>query len=895
MRLSILTVVIILSNSIPLFSQEVEFKVPNHEVGVTLTRFLNEIEAKKEVKFFFLEEWTNTILISNSYKDQPIKTALENILLGRNIDIDFIYGYGIVLLKDPTADKIRNKILQNIDGTITKIVVGDSAKAIWGKQVILRGILKDEKFSDPLVGATVYANEIGKGTSTDTNGSYSISLPVGKHLVTYKALNYEDENYQVDLFQSGTINLSMKEQPITLDEIVVKDNAEIENFESTISGRTRITAQELQTIPTFLGEVDVIKSIQLLPGVNSVGEGSAGFNVRGGSGDQNLILLDEGIIFNPNHLFGFFSAFHPDALKDVTFYRGTIPAQFGGRISSVLDVKQKDGDKKEYHGAGGLGIVTSRLLIEGPILEDKISFLLAGRTSYSDWLLSQVNNDDVRNSEAFFYDLAGKVSAFINKKNKISASYYLSKDKFKFSNDTTYYWQNSSASITYESYLNSNFSFFTNLSAGNYSYEVRDEDLDESFSWKYDITNFQLKSFATYSNKNHLVHLGFDIKGYDFDRGRLRPLSESSNVRNIELDNDLSLITSFFVSDEIQIGTNLIVSPGIRMSFYQLLGDHDQFIYNPEVPREDFDIIDTLSFKSGETAARFSGIEPRLSLKYSFNENNFVKAGYSRSYQYIHLLSNTTAITPIDSWIPSTTYIKPQIGDQYSLGFFKRIPKKRLTASLEAFYKLINNVPEYKDGAELALKQNLETELVNSQADIRGVELSVQKNGRLSGEFNYTYTSSRRKTSAEFETLQINNNEFFPANYDQPHNIKINSNYDISKRHVFSVNFNLASGRPITSPSERFEIDGVLAANFTERNQLRIPLYHRLDVSILVRTNHKKNKKWEGSWSLTIYNVYSRRNAYSVFFQEDENGQPQAYRLSVLGSAFPSITYNFKF
>ncbi|MEQ8926474.1 MAG: carboxypeptidase-like regulatory domain-containing protein [Fulvivirga sp.] len=875
--------------------QNVDFRVPEHKIGVSLTEFLNEIEEKEYVKFFFLPEWTAQITVSTSYKDQPIATALQSILAGRSINIEYIYDYGIALIKDPTADIIRQEILDNIDGDLIRYTIGDSVNANWGSNVRIRGIIKDEKFNEPLVGITIYANEVQKGTATGADGSYSLTLPVGKHIITYAGLNYQDKNIAFSLYESGKYDVIMEEKPITLDEIVVKDNAEKENFESNVVGRTRITAAELQTIPAFLGEIDVIKSIQLLPGVNSVGEGSAGFNVRGGSVDQNLILLDEGIIFNPNHLFGFFSAFHPDALKEVTFYRGAIPAQYGGRISSVLDVRQKDGDRNEYHGSGGLGIVTSRLMVEGPIAKDKVSFLFAGRTSYSDWLLKQVKNDDVRNSEAFFYDVTGKVTAYINKKNKIAASYYLSNDKFKFSNDTAYYWQNHSASITHESYVNQKLSLFNNFSVGNYNYEVRDEDVDESFSWKYSIDNFQFKSYINYAFEKHLLTAGVDVKGYDFARGDLKPLSSSSNVRNIELNNDRSLEAGVFISDEMQVGNNLIITPGLRYSFYRLFGDHQLFKYNPELPRDDFEIIDTVNYDNGEVAASYSGLEPRLSAKYSLDANNFIKAGFSRSYQYIHLLSNTTAITPIDSWVPSSEYIKPQIGNQYSIGYFKRMPVKKLTASVEVFYKQIDNVPEYKDGAQLALKQNIETELVNSEADIRGLEFSIQKDGRLSGEFNYTYTSSRRRTFSQFESLQVNNNEFFPANYDQPHNIKINANYDISRRHVLSFNFNLASGRPITAPVERFEIDGVLVANYTERNQYRIPTYHRLDVSLLIRTNHKKDKKWEGSWSFTLYNVYSRRNAYSVFFQESESGRPTAYKLSVLGSIFPSITYNFKF
>jgi hypothetical protein len=877
------------------YGQELSYKIPEHTVGITVTKFIAELESTNKIKFFYLSEWTNRIVVRKSYAGQDIKIALEYIFKGRGINLEYIYGYGVVLLKDYVTDKIRREVLNNLDKSIDNFSFGDSTKANWGEDVTFKGQIKEDKFNEPVVGATLYANEVDEGTVTDPNGYFNLKLPVGEHLISVKALNYESQNFFLKLYANGKLDLIMEENPIILDEIVVKDNAEKENFENIVSGKTRLTAKTIGEIPSFLGEVDVIKSIQLLPGVNTVGEGSAGFNVRGGSADQNLILLDDGIIFNPNHLFGFFSAFHPDALKEVTFYRGAIPAQFGGRISSVLDVKQKDGNANEYHGSGGLGIVTSRLMFEGPILKDKLSFLFAGRSSYSDWILNSVKNDDVRNSSAFFYDITGKLSAYINKKNRLTASYYLSKDKFKFANDTTYRWQNSSIAINHERYINSKTSHITSLSGGNYGYEVRDEDSDESFSWKYGINNFQLKSFVTFGSKNHLITAGIDLTGYEFERGRLSPLSDASNIKNVQLINDYSLIAGVFVSDEIQIGEKLTLLPGLRFSSFGLYGPHDHYTYASEEDKDDFEIIDTLRYASGDIATRYSGIEPRFSAKFKIDNNNFFKAGYSRAYQYIHLISNTAAITPIDSWVPSSKYVEPQIGNQYSVGFFKRVPSKRVNASVEVFYKNISNVPEYKDGAELALKQNVETELVNSEADIRGLELSIQKDGRLSGEINYTFTSSRRKTSTSVSELQINNNEFFPSNYDQPHNIKLNANYDISKRHVFSVNFNLASGRPISAPVESFTIDRITVTNYTERNQYRIPIYHRLDLSILIRTSHKKDKKWEGNWTFTIYNVYSRRNAYSVFFDENENGRPTAYKLSILGSIFPSVTYNFKF
>lgn len=886
---------ILLFSSICLYSQkQLEVKVPAHSVNIELATFLDEVNSKTSIKFFYSEEWIAGIKVTTSYQGRVLNSALTEIVAGRDIELEPIYDYGILLLKNPKKDKRRKSIIDSLNILPKFYSIGDSANTNWLKSYTVSGEIKEDKFEEPIQGISINAIEQQVGTSTDSNGKFSLSLPAGKHILAIQGLNYEAQYLRIGLFDNGELNIKLSEKPLTLDEVVIRDNAKKDNFETALVGRTRISAQELETLPAFLGEVDIVKSIQLLPGVNSVGEGSAGFNVRGGTADQNLILLDDGVIFNPNHLFGFFSSFHPDAVQDVTFYRGAIPSEFGGRISSVLDVKQKDGNLNELKGSGGIGIVSSRLLIEGPIQKAKASFLIAGRSSYSDWVLQNINNDDIRNSSAFFYDITGKISVFPNQKNKWTASVYTSFDRFSFANDTTFYWQNQSLSIKNEKIFNSKKSLVTSLSASNYNYEVRDEESAEGFSWNYSITNFRLKSYLDLFLKSHNLKLGVDINHYVFDRGELDPIGNQSTFQEIKLNQDNATVGALFFNDEYRID-NFVFNAGLRFSLYQLHGEHEQIVYNEDFRRSDLNIIDTVNFETFEAAQRYFGIEPRLSIKYSLNEASFFKVGISRSYQYIHLLSNTTAITPLDSWVPSSAYVEPQIGMQYSLGFFKEVPNLKLRASIEGFYKRIENVPEYIDGADLALKQNIETELVNSLADIRGAELSIQKAGRLSGEFNYTFTSSRRRTSSRFEEAKINNNEFFPANYDQPHNIKISTNYDISKRHVFSLNFNLASGRPITAPNERFVIDGIIVGNFSERNQYRIPTYHRLDASFLIRTNHKKDKNWTGSWTLTLYNIYSRRNAYSVFFQENSENIPQAYRLAVLGSIFPSITYNFKF
>nr|WP_246203067.1 TonB-dependent receptor [Fulvivirga lutimaris] len=834
-------------------------------------------------------------MVNKSYAGQNVKTALESILIGRNFQIRLIYNYGLVLLRDPKIDEIRADIISQAEDEIPSYNFGDTNNAKWGEEVTLNGTIFSDATSEPLIGATIYANEIDKGVASDANGKYNIRLPVGEHLMTIQGLNYETQTFFVKIYESSKFDITLQENPYTLDEIIVEDNAINESFQNVTSGTTRISLEEIKKAPSMMGEADIIKSVQLLPGVNSVGEASAGFNVRGGTADQNLILLDNGIIFNPNHLFGFFSSFHPDAVKDVTFYKGSIPIQYGGKISSVLDVRQKDGNSKRLKGSGGIGLITSRLMLEGPIVKNKVSFMVAGRSSYSDWLLKRAKDDELRQSSTIFYDFTGKISALVNKKHKLSASIYHSNDKFKLSSDTLYSWQNSSVAINLERTIKEGVYHISSLSAGNYSYTIEDEDPLESFDWKYGVNNFQAKSYFLWRKKNHLLTAGLDLTGYEIKRGVLKPQSAVSTIEEIKLNNERSIITGAFISDEIQLG-KLAVIPGIRLSNFALLGPYDQPQYDPNEPVNDYSITGAKSFGENKIAKTYFGLEPRIAAKYNLNLRSSIKASVSRNFQYLHLISNTTAISPIDSWVSSNEYIKPQIGYQYSLGYFYQADKSNISTSVEVFYKNIDNVPEYRNGANLSLKQNIETELVNSEADIRGAEFSLIKEGRLSGQLSYTYSSSRRRTTTPDEALQINNNSFFPSNYDQPHNVKINTNYDISKRFVFSVNFNAATGRPISAPSERFLINNVIVTNYPERNNYRIPTYHRLDMSLLIRTNHKKDKKWEGSWTLTVYNVYGRKNAFSVFFEDGQDGRyryPKAYKLSILGSVFPSVTYNF--
>lgn len=892
MRPKLLLLSLFLIISINIRAQEKP--IPKHELDISFHKFSKKIEDTYPYKFYYLDEWIDGIKITKDYSGKSVSEALTSILAGNNINFYFMYDYAIVLMKDPTNDILREKFLQNID-TIETVVIGSPGQSSQ-TNVTLKGKIMEESSGEPLAGATIFIVDLNKGTSSNTSGNYEFNIPTGDYIFAYSAINQETEYRLIKIFEDGRLDIELHEKPLVMDEITVSDDAIDENFESNITGKTRIGYQELQKNPTLMGEIDVIKSIQKLPGVSNVGDIGAGFNVRGGSAGENLILLDKMMVFNPTHLFGFFSAFHPDALQDVTLYRGTIPAEMGGRLSSVLDVRQKDGDFTNISGSGGIGLATSRLLLEGPIIKDKLSFMTGIRVSYSDWLLNQVKNDDIKNSSASFADFTGKLSYKINQKNKLSLSSYWSNDKFNFFNDTTYQWSNKSIGLTFDHIYNENFFSETVATYGKYEYNVEETSLLSSFNWNYNI------QFARFSHKfileknKHTFSAGVDLTGYELSNGEIEPLSEESNVTNYKLQASRTLESAVFISDEYRVNSKLIITPGLRWSHYFLFGPQDTYIYEDGVPKTDLSIIDTIQVNRNETAATFQGLEPRLSVKYNLGKQAYLKLGYSRSWQYLHLISNTTAVTPTDVWVASSKNISPEYGDQYSLGYFKRIPIKNLDLSIEGFYKNINDIPEYKDGADLILNEHLETELVNSKGRVYGVELlAIKTAGRLTGQFSYTYSRTQRKTLTPYKDLQINGGSFFPANYDRPHNLNISASYDVSKRHVLSFNFTYSDGIPLTVPQTVFTVDGINVINYSDRNKERIPSYHRLDVSFLVRTSHKKNKKWEGSWVFGIFNIYGRKNAYSVFFEPKSNGNVDAKRLAILGTFFPSITYNFKF
>ncbi|MBK5277787.1 MAG: TonB-dependent receptor [Bacteroidia bacterium] len=899
MRLFLITLITLAGvNS---FSQPIlDQKAEGAEKGKRVSAFLEEFEKTHPVRFYFLEAWIEDIAFEENFEDQALRQVLDELFRGTELNYILLNESDIVIVKDP-RQAIQRKNLINIAQRerkkIDRMLLGNSTSAKRNEMFVVRGQILDSKTMEPLVGSTIQVSDISVVTITNAEGKYELRVPAGEHIVNVSYVNYEERVIELGAYESGEINVSLEEMPTLLDEIVIQDKEAREIATSNI-GLTQLSMKEIKKAPSFLGEVDLIKQIQNLPGVTTAGEAASGFNVRGGSVDQNLVLYDGMPVFNSSHVFGFFSTFNAEAVRDVLFYRGGIPAEFGGRVSSVLEINSKEGDYEKWKGSGGVGMLSSNLMLNGPLVKDKTSLALSLRANYSDWLIHAVRTNyvDLRNSSVFFYDGTAKLSHKFSNNTKLTFSGYSSHDQFRLAGDSSYRWGNLLGSLRLDHSISSRLTSTFIVGYGSYDYEVLDTDPKTGFSLTYKITYPSVKADFHYQSGSHKLSYGIQSVYYGFNPGTLVPSSPESNVKYIEMGKQQSIETGIYAGDGYTINDNFFVEGGLRFSLFSALGPGSVNVYKSELPIESVNLIDTLNFSSGERIKSYNGIEPRLSFRYNISPSSSIKLGYNRMNQYLHLITNTTAITPVDIWQPSGYYFKPQFADQLSIGYFQNFKEKTYEAFAEVFYKKFTNILDFKDGAQLLLNPQLETDLLQGTGRAYGVETSIAKNnGRLTGSINYTYSRSLRTINGATEEESVNKGEEYPSNFDQPNILNVNWKYAISRRYFFTGNFTFRTGRPITSPLSGFSIDNITVANFSERNQYRIPDYHRLDIAFVMEGNHKRKKFWDGTWTLSIYNVYARRNPYTIFFKDNGNGILRPYQLSVVGTVLPSLTYSFRF
>lgn len=765
----------------------------------------------------------------------------------------------------------------------------------------LSGTIQETTSNETLISVNIIIPELQTGTTTNEYGFYSITLPEGEYKVIISYIGFSDVVETINLSQNITKNYSLEEATQNLDEVVIKENVERLNIKKPQMSVNALSSSTIKQIPAILGEPDVIKAITMLPGVTTAGEGASGFNVRGGAADQNLILLDEATIYNSSHLFGFFSVFNPDAIKDLKLYKGGIPARYGGRVSSVLDIYQKEGNSKSFHANGGIGIVSSRLLIEGPIKKEKASFLLGGRSSYAHLFLPLFDVD----SKAYFYDLNTKISYKINKNNNVYLSGYFGRDVFSLSDSFTNTYGNSVLNFRWNHLFSNKLFSNTSLIYSDYYYGL---DLNfVGFKWNSGIRNFNFKyDLKHYLNDKIKLQYGINSIYHKFNPGEIEPTGESSGINPRKLIDKYAFENAIYIDAEHKLSEKLTASYGLRYSSFLRLGQKELNVYendNPILFNEELEIYEKADPIGTETSSKsdvlesFGNLEPRLALAYQLNNNASIKVSYNRLSQYLHLLSNTSSPTPLDVWTPSGKYAKPQLLDQVAIGYFKNFKDRTFSLEVESFYKKVKNRIDYIDGADLIANDAIEQVILNGRARAYGLEILFRKNeGRFKGWFAYTLSKSEQQTPGRTAVeTGINNGNWYDTPYDKTHDVSVTGSYDLNKKWTLNANFLLQSGQPVTYPNGQYEYNGVTIPSYTNRNEFRLPTYHRLDISANYTPKPDKQKGWQSYWVFGVYNMYNKRNAASISFRENvDTGANEAVRLSIFGIV-PSISYNFKF
>lgn len=798
-------------------------------------------------------------------------------------------------MPDSVFEKLPKKTVEIANAEENRIIEIGSPSNVRDGNRSVAGYVRDEKNGESISGATI-AVDGNPVAVTDQFGYYSLVIKPGRHDITVSSMSMKPARRMIVVNGDGKLNIELKNEVPSLKNVIVvaERGSNVKNLQM---GVEKLSIGTIKSVPVLLGEADVLRVILTLPGVTSVGDASTGFNVRGGSADQNLILLNDATVYNPAHLFGFFSAFNPDVIKGIELYKGSIPEKYGGRLSSVLEVTTKDGNSKKWTGTGGIGFLTGKLTAEGPIVKDKTSMIIGARTTYSDWLLRQIRNSGYSNSTASFYDVDMHVTHIIDPRNSIYFTAYTSNDRFNLSNDTLYKYGNNNLVLKWKHNFNNNLyaSFIAGLD--DYWYKVSgNQHTLRGFEMKFGIRQYHVKADFNYSpNSKHVFSYGLESILYKLQPGTLQPVGGQTLIVIEKIQPEQALESAVYVGDKITVTPKLSVNAGVRYSLFNYLGSKDVNVYAQDLPKETSTIRGTIHYDSWKNIKTYQGPELRLSLRYSLSGNASVKASYNSLRQYIHLLYNTTAISPTDIWKLSDPNIKPQFGEQYSIGFYKNFKANTIETSIEAYYKTLKNFLDYKSGADLVLNQHIETEVISTKGYSYGAEFLIKKStGKWNGWVSYTYSRTLLKQDDPLAGQLINYGRYYPANFDRPHNANFISNYRFSHRYSVSLNTVYSTGRPITLPIAVFNIAGSQRVFYSDRNQYRIPDYFRMDFSVNVEGNHKVKKATHNSWSAGVYNVTARKNPYSVYFTE-ENGIIKGYKLSVIGTAIPFITYNFRF
>ncbi|WP_026836906.1 carboxypeptidase-like regulatory domain-containing protein [Gillisia sp. JM1] len=883
-----------------------------------LPEILTEIETKTEYQFFFEENWFGSKKFSGEYSQTKLTEILESILEKTNINY-FIKGERIILtrgsiiydrlpegfLETPKETKVVGET-QNTDPLfyndnkeqaelVETVLIGKEDRQSSRSSYRLSGRVISEK-GEPISGLNILVADQNIGTVTDINGNYEIRLPKGINILETQALGVDKVKKRLIVYNDGVLNLQLEESFEELGEVLVASNAR-ENVRSALTGVERINVANIKNIPLVLGERDILKVATTLPGITTAGEAASGYNVRGGKTDQNLILLDEGVIYNPTHFFGIFSGLNPFTTGDVSIYKGSIPAEYGGRLSSVFDLNTKTGNKEELAGEVSIGPVTGNVSLEIPIVEGKSSLIVGGRGTYSDWILNLLEDESLKDSQASFYDVVAKYNHKFDNNDELNVSGYYSDDVFSITSDSLFSYTNRVVSLSYNKFFSEKHQGEIVVTNSNYDFNLDFEsDFNNDFESGYTINDSELKLKMKYFySKAHTFNYGISGKYYMVSPGKINPGSAESLIESLSIPEERAIETAIYIEDSFEITEKLLINAGLRYSFYTAFGPAQLNTYEENLPRNDNTVTGVETFGSGEVIETYGGPEVRVSGRYFLTPTFSAKLSYNNTYQYIHTLSNNTTAAPTDTYKLSDSYVKPQRANQFSAGLFKNFDDNIYELSLEGYYKNSDNLLDYKVGADLFLNEHIETEVLQGEGKAYGVEILIRKNtGRLNGYLGYTYSRSFIKLAGNFREETVNNAAFFPTNFDKPHDFSAVLNYKLTQRFSFSANLAYQTGRPVTYPIGKYSSNNSEFVLYSDRNQFKIPDYYRLDLSFNVEGNHKIEKFAHSFWNISIYNVLGRNNPYSIFFVTD-NGEVKAYQSSIFSIPIPTITYNFRF
>ena len=882
-----------------------------------LTEVLQQVQKQTSYRFYWIASETAGISVSVDTDAKDIHQLMKALLKGTGLRYTVHDGRTVFLLKNKSLMTLPPLFAQK-EGTATdsslelllsgkqkatsgnKIyAVGKPGTATDGKMVKLTGTITSFKTGEPVTGVNlVVKTPAWSAAVSDGNGHYVLNVPQGEVDIEMTGIGVIDTHRRLMVYGNGTLDIELEDKMQTLEEVTVTAN-KIDNVKDVQMGVQTLIAEDLKTIPTAFGELDVIKVVQALPGVKTMGEASTGLNVRGGATDQNLIQWNEGTIYNPSHLFGFFSAFNGSIVQDMELYKGSIPARYGGRISSVLDIHSRRGNKEKYQGEISLGLLTSSLALEGPIKKGKTSLMLAGRTTYSDWLLNLLPEDSgYKNGKAGFYDANLLLSHQFNPKNNLYISGYYSHDRFNFLENEKYEYSNANASLQWAHLFNDNFRMATTVGYDHYDYATKNWQNDyDAYRMGYDINQYYLKMDFNHSQlQEHRIDWGLNTTLYDICPGEVKPHGTQSLYIPKTLEKEKALEAALYLNEEWDITPKLTANIGVRYSLFNTFGKRTFNIYKEGELPTTLNITGTES-KDGSLNT-YHGPEFRLGLRYAFTDDFSVKAGFNTMRQYIHKISNTLVMSPTDTWKLSDKFIEPQTGMQYSLGFYKDLMDGQLEASVEGYYKTMDNYLDYRSGAQLLMNEHLETEVLPTEGRAYGVEFMLKKSkGNLNGWIGYTYSRTELRQSDARISLPANKGEWYPAEYDKPHDIKFVGNYQFTQRYSASLNVDYSTGRPQTMPVSQYYSNTIGATTyvFSERNGVRIPDYFRMDLSFNIKPTHRLNAKAYTFFTIGVYNLTGRKNVYSIYFKNEGEEGMKGYRMSIFGAPIPYASFNVKF